>query len=139
VTVSELVLSLKNDPAEIERLAGRVVEFCAHQDVPEAATAQLNLALDEAITNIIFYAYDDAGEHEIGVRVTFARGILKAELVDDGREFDPLQVAPPDLAAPLEERHVGGLGVHLVRRLMDDCQYRREQGHNHFAFAKRVA
>jgi anti-sigma regulatory factor (Ser/Thr protein kinase) len=136
---ADLVLSLKNDPAEIARLAPLVDAFCARHGLAEATAAQFNLVLDESITNIISYAYDDAGEHEISVRISLTRGALTAELVDDGREFDPLQVTPPDLAAPLAERSVGGLGVHLMRRLMDDISYRREGARNHLVLAKRIA
>ena len=136
---AELVLSLKNDPAEIARLAPLVAEFCAHQALSEATGATLNLVLDEAISNIIAYAYDDVGEHEITLRISLASGALTAELVDDGRAFDPLQATAPDLAAPLAERSVGGLGVHLMRRLMDDIRYRREGARNHLVLAKRIA
>jgi serine/threonine-protein kinase RsbW len=136
---AELVLSLKNDPAETERLTARVAEFGARHALPDRIVSHVNLALDEAITNIVFYAYDDVDDHEIAVRISLAHGMLTAELVDDGRAFDPLQVAAPDLAAPLEERAVGGLGVHLIRHLMDDIQYRREDGRNHLVFTKRVA
>jgi anti-sigma regulatory factor (Ser/Thr protein kinase) len=135
----ELVLSLKNDPAETERLTARVTEFGARHALPDRIVSHVNLALDEAITNIVFYAYDDADDHEIGVRISLAQGMLTAELVDDGRAFDPLQVAAPDLGAPLEERAVGGLGVHLMRHLVDDIQYRRDGGRNHLVFTKRIA
>ena len=136
---AELVLSLKNDPAETERLTARVTEFGARHALPDRIVSHVNLALDEAITNIVFYAYDDADDHEIGVRISLAQGMLTAELVDDGRAFDPLQVAAPDLAAPLEERAIGGLGVHLMRHLVDDIQYRRDGGRNHLIFTKRIA
>ncbi len=136
---AELVLSLKNDPAETERLTARVTEFGARHALPDRIVSHVNLALDEAITNIVFYAYDDADDHEIGVRISLAQGMLTAELVDDGRAFDPLQVVAPDLAAPLEERAVGGLGVHLMRHLVDDIQYRRDGGRNHLVFTKRIA
>jgi serine/threonine-protein kinase RsbW len=136
---ADLVLNLKNDPAEIARLAHSVTEFCARHALAEATAAQLNLALDEAITNIIAYAYDDADEHEIAVRISLVAGALTAELIDDGREFDPLLVAAPDPAASLAERSVGGLGIHLVRRLMDDIRYRREGARNHLVLAKRIA
>src|SRR5258708_35211097 len=118
---AELVLSLKNDPAEIARLAPMVAEFCAHHTLAESTAAQLTLVLDEAITNIISYAFDDAGEHEISVRISLAPGALIAELVDDGRAFDPLQVAAPDLAAPLAEREVGGLRLPTISTLLADC------------------
>jgi serine/threonine-protein kinase RsbW len=136
---AELVLSIKNDPAETERLTAKVTEFGARHALPDRIVSHVNLALDEAITNIVFYAYDDADDHEIGVRISLAQGMLTAELVDDGRAFDPLQVAAPDLAAPLEERAVGGLGVHLMRHLVDDIQYRRDGGRNHLIFTKRIA
>ena len=139
MTAADLVLNLKNDPAEIARLAPLVTEFCARRGLAEATAAQLNLALDETITNIIAYAYDDAGEHEITVRISVVAGALTAEVIDDGREFDPLLVAAPDPAAPLAERRVGGLGIHLVRRLMDDIRYRREGARNHLVLAKRIA
>jgi len=136
---AELVLSLKNDPAEIARLAPMVAEFCAHHTLAESTAAQLTLVLDEAITNIISYAYDDAGEHEIAVRISIASGTLTVELVDDGRPFDPVRVAPPDLTAPLAERAIGGLGIHLMRRLTDDIRYRREGARNHLVLAKRIS
>jgi serine/threonine-protein kinase RsbW len=139
VMAADLVLNLRNDPAEIARLAPLVAEFCARHALAETTAAQLNLALDEAITNIIAYAYDDAGEHEIAVRISVVAGALTAELIDDGREFDPLLVAPADAAAPLADRPVGGLGIHLVCRLMDDIRYRREGARNHLVLAKRIA
>ena len=137
--MADLVLKLKNDPAEIARLAPLVTAFCADHALAEAAASQLNLALDEAVTNIISYAWDDAGEHEITLLLSVAPGALTAELIDDGRAFDPLQAAPPDLAARLAERRVGGLGIHLARRLMDDISYRREGGRNHLVLAKHIA
>jgi serine/threonine-protein kinase RsbW len=139
VTAADLVLNLRNDQAEIVRLARLVTEFCARHGLAEATAAQLNLALDEAITNIIDYAYDDAGEHVITVRVSVMAGALTAELIDDGREFDPLLVAAADSATPLAERPVGGLGIHLVRHLVDDIRYRREGARNHLVLAKRIA
>jgi serine/threonine-protein kinase RsbW len=135
---AELVLRLKNDPAETERVTARLTKFGAHHALPDRIVARINLALDEAISNIVFYAYDDTDDYEIVVRISLTDGLLTAELVDDGRAFDPLQVAAPDVSAPLEERPVGGLGIHLVRHLMDDIQYRREGGRNHLVFTKRI-
>jgi len=136
---AELVLNLKNDPAETERLTARLTEFGSRHALPHRIVADVNLALEEAITNIVLYAYDDADDHQIGVLVSLTDGLLTAELIDDGRAFDPLQVAAPDVSAPLEDRPIGGLGIYLVRHLMDDIQYRREDGRNHLVFTKRTA
>lgn len=138
VAASELALSLWNNPAEIPLLAARVAEFGLHHRLPTALIAQFNLALDEAISNIIAHAYDDAGAHEIGVRIALVHGILSVELSDDGRAFDPRATAPPDITVPLDARSIGGLGIHLIRRLMDEFDYRREDGRNHLVFTKRV-
>jgi len=136
---AELVLNLKNDPAETKRLTARLAEFGSRHALPHRIVADVNLALEEAITNIVLYAYDDADEHRIGVLISLTDGLLTAELIDDGRAFDPLQVAAPDVSAPLEDRPIGGLGIYLVRHLMDDIQYRREGGRNHLVFTKRTA
>jgi serine/threonine-protein kinase RsbW len=138
IAASELALSLRNDSAEIARLASLVDEFCAAHAVPPHLAAHFNLALDEAISNIIAYGYDDAETHEIAVHIALTHGALTAELVDDGRAFDPREAPRPDLAAPLDERPVGGLGIHFIRRLMDEVDYRREGGRNHLVFAKRL-
>lgn len=138
VTGSELALSLKNDPAEIARLAALVVEFGARHHLPPTVVSHFNIALDEAVSNIIAHAHGDPGLHEIAVRIALADGALSVELSDDGRAFDPRAAPEPDLDAPLDDRQVGGLGIHLVRRLMDEVHYRREGGRNHLSFAKRV-
>lgn len=135
---SEFALSLRNDPLEIARLAALVVEFGARHRLPATVVSHVNLALDEAVSNIIAHAHDDAGRHDIAVRVALADGALNVELSDDGRAFDPRAAPAPDLDAPLDERPVGGLGIHLLRRLMDEVHYRREGGRNHLSFAKRI-
>jgi len=138
VAGSEIVLSLRNDQAEIARLAALVAEFGVRHRLPASVVLHVNLALDEAISNIIAHAHDDPGAHDIAVRIALADGALSAELSDDGREFDPRAAPPPDLDASLDERRIGGLGIHLVRRLMDEVHYRREGGRNHLSFAKRI-
>ena len=70
--------------------------------------------------------------------LTSEEGAITIEVVDDGKPFDPLNDAPqPDLASDLEDRRVGGLGLHLVRTTMDDMSYRRDQGKNHLTLVAR--
>ncbi len=107
-------MRLTNDLTELQRLAQHVDEVCPRHDVPSAVALTFNLALEEAVTNIISYGYDDTAAHEIRVRISFVDRILRAEITDDGRRFDPLQVEPPDTAATIENRPIGGLGVFLV-------------------------
>jgi len=131
-------LRLKNDIAEVPRLAAIVDEFCARHALSPAIANKFNLAFDEALTNIISYAYSDGKEHEIVVCLAIADGAMSAELADDGRFFDPLQLKPPDTTAPIEERKIGGLGVYFIKSLMDDVRYWHDGYCNHFAFSKRI-
>lgn len=86
---------------------------------------QLELAVEEAVVNICHYAYE-VPPGELIVRVESASGQFVVELIDEGVPFDPLAVEEPDLRAPAGERQVGGLGVFLVRRVMDEVAYRRD-------------
>lgn len=135
-----VTLVLRNDLAEIERLAEAVERFCSDQRVPEDAAFHLNLVLDELVTNIVSYAYEPAaGTREIEVRLARKASGIAVEVVDDGRPFDPLSAPEPDLSASVEDRPIGGLGVHFLRRLMDDVRYHRRDGHNHLSFRKPLA
>jgi serine/threonine-protein kinase RsbW len=88
---------------------------------------------------VIRHAYPEPGPHVIAVRCTCTGKELVAEVEDDGRPFNPLLHPAPDLTVPLEERPVGGLGIHLVRNLMDSLAYHREQDHNRLVMTKRLA
>lgn len=132
-----LEIVLRNDLGEADRLAAAVEGFCDDQDVPPRAAYHLNLVLDELMTNIVSYGYDEgAGEREIRIRLQSDIEAVHVEVEDDGRAFNPLEVPAPDLDASLETRPIGGLGVHFLRTLMDDLCYRRENGRNKLCFKK---
>lgn len=86
--------------------------------------------MDEVITNVISYAYDDAQDHDIVTRLSIDNGTLVVEVEDEGRAFNPLDVPEVDLERSAGDRPVGGLGIHVVRTVMDTLDYRREHGRN---------
>ena len=88
------------------------------------------LALEEVVTNVIKYSYEDDRPHEIALEATLDAEGLVLRVADDGREFDPLSASPPDFDKPPEERDVGGLGVHLLRNLAQRVEYERQAGRN---------
>ncbi len=133
-----LDITLANRAAELQRLGSEIERFGRNHRIPEPDVHALSLALDEVVTNTISYGYDDQEAHEIRVHVTLAHGRLSAEVEDDGRSFNPLTAPPPDLTSAVEKRPVGGLGVHLVRSLMEQVDYRRESGKNHLIMTKRL-
>ncbi len=132
-----LRMTLANNLAAHLRLAEALTAWAAAEGIDPALVTTFELAFDEVLANIVSYAYDDGGEHAIEVSCSWDGTTLSAEVVDDGKAFDPLRAPPPDLDSSLEERAVGGLGLFLVRELMDEVRYRREEGRNHLRLAKR--
>ena len=128
---ASMSVTLVNDPSEIERLSRLVEAFGEAEGVPPESIFSVNLALDEVVTNIIRYAHDDDHQqHPIVVQLALELGVLTARVEDDGRAFNPLDAPVPDLDASIEERPIGGLGIHLVRSMMNSVEYRRENGRN---------
>ena len=136
-------VALKNDLAELERLSNVVDEFGKRHGLPTTALFDLHLALDEILTNVVAYGYDDQDEHEIIVRLAFGGDgdsqRIEVEVEDDGRPFNPLETASPDVKTPVEDRPIGGLGIFLVRRVMEDLEYRRQRGKNVLVMRKTLA
>ena len=142
VTAPVTELRLRNDLGELDRLHAAIDAFGAQHHLPSRPVFELNLALDEWLTNIVAYGYDDTQPHHIAVRlcleVTTVGRVITVEIVDDARPFNPLAVPPPQLYAPLVARSVGGLGIHFVRRCMDAVTYERAGGHNRLLLRKHV-
>ena len=93
--------------------------------------------LEEIGTNIVKYGYEHEGKKDIRITLTSESHALSMEILDDGKPYDPFAEAPPpDLDSSVEERPIGGLGVHLVQKLMDEAHYRREDGMNKVTLIK---
>ena len=140
-TEGTLSIVLKNDSYELERLSAALDDFADRHEVSDRARFHLQLCLEEMVLNVINYGFDDEGEHEIHVDFRFHidSRVVTVDILDDGREFDPLtQVPKPDTEAKLEDRTVGGLGVHFVRTFMDEANYRHEGGKNRLTLTKNV-
>jgi len=133
---TELAVTLANDLTEIPRLATLVESFFRDHGIDSGIAVKVNLALDEVLTNIILYGYRDRSAHTIDVTLALKKGVVKATVEDDARAFDPRTAPPPDIESPLETRPLGGLGVHLVRQLMDRIEYVRSNGRNRLVLWK---
>lgn len=123
-----------------EQLRTRLTTVAAQFHIPERETDHLLIAADEVFSNIAAYAYPDGGG-TVEIRLTAnADGTeLSLAFSDRGIPFDPLAVKPPDTSAPLADRKIGGLGIHVVRKLMDQLVYRRaEDGRNILTLTKRL-
>jgi serine/threonine-protein kinase RsbW len=127
---AEIDIRLPNQLSEMEGLFEALEAFADETDMPARARFNLNLAVDEFVSNAITYGYPDGRVGEVGVHLTRRDDRLDVTLSDDGDAFDPLTAPPPDLDASLEERRIGGLGVHLIRTMADEFAYRRQDGRN---------
>ena len=134
-----LRFSLINDLRELAVAAKKVDAFCAEHGMSPDIAFAVNVSVDELLTNTINYGYDDADSHRIEMTVRLQDGVLVVELVDDAMPYDPTQAPHPDIDAPIEQRPIGGLGVHFVRELMDGFGYRRSEGRNIVTLTKRAA
>lgn len=140
-SLPNLRLVLKNDKFELERLTATFDKFVDRHQVSDQARFQLQLCLEEMVLNVINYGFDDGAEHEIHVDFEFQMDsrTVTVNILDDGRRFNPLTEVPmPDIDAKLDDRTVGGLGVHFVRTFMDDADYRHEDGKNRLTLTKNV-
>lgn len=129
---------IKNEQEEISVLADHIENFFASNHLPEETAFQLNLSLDELLTNIISYGYEDRAEHEINIKITLVDKHLSVEIRDDGIPFNPLKLTDPDTTLDIEERPIGGLGIHLVRKMMDKMDYWREKDYNVLKLEKSI-
>ncbi len=135
----EMEIKVNNALSELGRLHEALAEFGQRHDLPSKVVHDLNLALEEIITNIIAYGYTDEREHEIKVRLSSRGGEVWAEVQDDGLPFNPLTAPEPDLEAPLEDRPVGGLGIRFVRKLVDGLEYQRQDAKNLLLMKKNLS
>lgn len=129
---------IQTDLQEIPRLAEQVEAFCEEAGVSMASVYPINLVLDEWLTNLITYAFDDGAQHTIEVDLSKADDGLTITVTDEGRAFNPLTDAPEaQLDGDVDSRQVGGLGIHFMKTLMDEIDYQSADGVNRLTLRKR--
>ena len=130
-------MQLKNDLSEIESINRHIEEFGETNQLPPDVIFNLNLSLEEIFVNIVSYGYEDENEHFVKISMSLVDNELVVKVEDDWREFNPLELPKPDLEQKLEERPIGGPGIHLVRNLMDELDYKRTHNKNILTMKKK--
>jgi anti-sigma regulatory factor (Ser/Thr protein kinase) len=123
----------KEGPAALDRLEA----LCRAAGLAEPVVLELRLVAEEVVTNVAKYGYAPGAAAAMEVRVSMDDDVVSLEFRDQGQPFDPLAQPPPDLDAPLEERTIGGLGLTLVRALVEEARYLREGSANVLRLVKR--
>lgn len=127
-----------NTAEGVARVTAAFDAFAEERALSPLLIGSVQVVLDELLSNTVKAGYPAGGPGTIEATFDVADGRLHVTLVDDGVEFDPLAREDPDLAAPLEERPIGGLGIYLVKQLMDDVAYERRDGWNRLRLAKKL-
>jgi anti-anti-sigma factor len=134
----QLELHVRNEISELERVSRALEEFGRHVALTPAEISSIGLAVDELLTNVVSYAFDDGRQHDVRLQVKRDEQGLTIVLDDDGKAFNPLDVPEPTLDTPIENRAIGGLGIHIVRRIVDYMSYERHDGRNVLILRKRL-
>ena len=129
-------LTIPNDIIEIPRLHRFMQTVCEHARLDHALAMNLNLALEEAVSNVILYAYPKDTVGEVDVHAVVLEDRIDFTVSDGGVPFDPTATPDPDLEADVKDRPIGGLGIFLVKRIMDRVSYARENGKNILSMTK---
>lgn len=130
--------TLKNKISELNKLAEELQKFSSGNNLSNEVLFDINLALDELVTNIISYGFDDNDEHLIFITILRNENSIEILLEDEGKEFNPLEQETPDLGKPIEEREIGGLGIYFVRKKMNEITYSRNGDKNILKLVKNI-
>ncbi|MGD2036550.1 MAG: ATP-binding protein [Desulfobacterales bacterium] len=127
---------LKSDLSELKILNQQLNKFGQISGLSEACITDVNICLDELFTNIASYGFVDDLEHIIRFTLHLDNNVLMLNIEDDGIPFNPLEKKDPEIPAELIDVKIGGLGIHIVRKLMDDIRYERKQDKNRLMLKK---
>ena len=130
--------TLKNDISELKILCRQLESIGGALGLPQRFVFEINLALDELFTNIISYGFNDGSEHAIQVCIAADDSLLTITVEDDGIPFNPIARVEPRLPATIEDCTIGGLGIYLIKNLMDNVCYQRNQDKNVLTLKKRI-
>ncbi len=123
-------LTIKNDIKELNNIAKFIEDLSQRYSINKEKKFDINLCVDELVTNIIQYSYNDDDKHEIEIGIESANNELIATITDDGKEFNPLEHKVYDFNTDVSERPIGGLGIFLVRKKTEKLEYLRENNKN---------
>jgi anti-sigma regulatory factor (Ser/Thr protein kinase) len=131
-------LILHNDIGQIPQLAEFMETIASESGMDEGVAMSLNLALEEAVTNVILYAYPEGSDGLVDIEAVIREDRLDFLISDSGKPFDPTAASSPDLTLGVMDRPIGGLGIYLVMSIMDSVSYERKNDKNILSMTKKL-
>ena len=134
----KLLIRVKSEISEIAKISQIFNRFSTQHQFSKKIANAFDLALDEILNNIMTYGYDDQNIHDIDIQIHLSDNQLIVTIIDDGREFNPLNAPAAETGSSLEDRRIGGLGIHLIRKTMDNIYYKYENNKNCLTIKKNI-
>jgi serine/threonine-protein kinase RsbW len=138
MVAQEYKFELKNELSELKTLQRHLNNWCGDIGLTAISISRINVCLDELFTNIVSYGFEDDLEHKIEFTLNCDNNSVIINIKDDGMAFNTLEKVDPDFPANVESAKIGGLGILIIRKLMDNVSYERKQGKNILTMIKDI-
>ena len=132
------IIKITNRLEEVPQMMASIEDICAEEGIDEMTLLGINLALEEAVVNVVNYAYPEGTVGDIEMEVNADAKAITFILRDHGKPFDPTAAKEVDITLSAEERQIGGLGIHLIRNYMDEVKYDYCDGQNVLTLVKNI-
>ena len=129
---------ITNQRDQIDTVRKFFDDYSKDNKLTEKTVHDIQMALDELLTNIVNYGYEDTDEHQIDVHFGVNDDAVKVEIVDDSKPYNILEKDNPDISLSVEDKPIGGLGIFLIKKLMSNVDYYTEEGKNHLVMIKEL-
>jgi len=129
---------ITNQRDQIDTVRKFFDDYSKDNKLTEKTVHDIQMALDELLTNIVNYGYEDTDEHQIDIHFGVNDDAVKVEIVDDSKPYNILEKDNPDISLSMEDKPIGGLGIFLIKKLMSNVDYYTEEGKNHLVMIKEL-
>ena len=129
---------ITNQRDQIDTVRKFFDEYSKENKLTEKTVHDIQMALDELLTNIVNYGYEDSDEHKIEVRFGINDDAVRVEIIDDSKPYNILEQENPDISLSVEDKPIGGLGIFLIKKLMSNVDYYTKEGKNHLVMTKEL-
>ena len=129
---------ITNQRDQIDTVRKFFDDYSKENKLTEKTVHDIQMALDELLTNIVNYGYEDTDEHQIDIHFGVNDDAVKVEIVDDSKPYNILEKDNPDISLSMEDKPIGGLGIFLIKKLMSNVDYYTKEGKNHLVMTKEL-
>ena len=129
---------ITNQRDQIDTVRKFFDDYSKENKLTEKTVHDIQMALDELLTKIVNYGYEDTDEHQIDIHFGVNDDAVKVEIVDDSKPYNILEKDNPDISLSMEDKPIGGLGIFLIKKLMSNVDYYTEEGKNHLVMIKEL-